>query len=199
MTSLISALAAGVLFASTALAGPITIQMTGVDLSYDGAMITSAASPDALTTVVIDGTTYTAGIDLDLTIPGVSGIGVGTGSSVTSSGGGTLDLNVGGGSVSLNLDPAKISFIDLGAGISTFVFAASTADINTQSLPGGAELCDPVSVSFSTQVTSMTDDGTFITSFNSSGTGELTSVPEPAAIGMLLVGLLGFVSIRRKS
>jgi hypothetical protein len=101
--------------------------------------------------------------------------------------------------VSLNLDPAKISFIDLGAGISTFVFAASTADINTQSLPGGAELCDPVSVSFSTQVTSMTDDGTFITSFNSSGTGELTSVPEPAAIGMLLVGLLGFVSIRRKS
>ncbi|MEM7312211.1 MAG: PEP-CTERM sorting domain-containing protein [Planctomycetota bacterium] len=198
LTTMVSALVAGILCASTAFAGNITIQMTGVDLAYDGAMITSAASPDDLTTVVIDGTTYTSDLDLDLTIPGVTGLGVGSGSSVMSSAGGSLTLGIGTDEVVLNLDPVTVSFIDLGAGVSTFVFAASTAGIDSQSLPGGAELCNPVSVSFSTQVTSMTDDGVNITSFASSGTGELTSVPEPAALVMVLLGMAGLISIRRK-
>ena len=118
-----------------------------------------------------------------------------------SAGGGnlTLDIGAGGDQVVLDLDPVTVSFIDLGAGVSTFVFAASTAGINSQQLPGGLEFCDPVTVSFSTQVTSMTDDGTNITSFTSSGTGELTSVvPEPAALSMVLIGMMGLIGIRRK-
>src|SRR5690606_27332718 len=77
-----------------------------------------------------------------------------------------------------------------------FVGVASVASVNGQSLPLGLMIGDPVTFSFSSQVTSQTVDGNnFVATFAASGTGEVSGnniIPEPSSLGLLaLSGLLG--------
>ena len=189
---------------TVATAGTINIQMTGLDLSFDGSTISSLTSPDTLTSVVVSDsaggapTLYGTGIDVDLVVPGVTLPVASPVSSATSAAGGSLVLNTPGGSLSLALDPVTVTHID--ATTVAFTFGAGQSSIISQSLTG-FPLADPVTVSFSTTINAgtLTNDGTNVTGFTAFGTGEITSVPEPAAGLTLLMGsLLGLVAVRRR-
>ncbi|MBT3201195.1 MAG: PEP-CTERM sorting domain-containing protein [Phycisphaerales bacterium] len=183
----------------------LQIQLGGVDFGYDGADIVDmdTSDPDPLTNVTFLSDNVVLGVDeigvsLDLYIPGVSNIPIG-GGQVTSAAGGTIDLDLGDGeNISLTLESASIVYFP-DAGTIQFIFAAADGDIDAQNLPYFS-MDDPVSVSFSTQIMGdIGHDGIYLTGFQSVGTGELTSVPEPATMSLLALGGLGLLRRRRKS
>ncbi|MCC5828493.1 MAG: PEP-CTERM sorting domain-containing protein [Phycisphaeraceae bacterium] len=197
----------GLLWATPAAQGSILqIQMGGVNLAYDGSTV---ATENPITLNPVDSLTnatfllnevevgvVTTGVTLDMFVPDVFNIPVGTSTIVNSSPGGTLMLDLGSGDfLSLDLDEASVAYIPLTATVE-FVFAGAAAEIVGQQLPFGLTIADPVSISFSTQVTSVTDDGTFITSFKSAGTGEIVGVPEPASLALMMLGSAAL--LRRK-
>ncbi|TWT88651.1 hypothetical protein Mal64_21380 [Pseudobythopirellula maris] len=200
------------IFCAPTLAGTIEIQFTGLNLTYDGSSIVdSAVGADPLTTVSLKEDSVDFGgsplqtpadaISLELAIPGVTNIPVG-GGTVNSAVGGSLMLNLPSGDhVSLDLDSVAVTYVDL-SGTIRFAFGGSIATIDSQQLPSGAMLGDPVAVSFSTRLDagSLTDDGTYITGFTSRGTGEIEGelVPEPttAALGALAALFAGAAAMR---
>ena len=110
---------------------------------------------------------------MDLVIPDVLSIPVG-GGSVTSAVGGIMDLEFGGTDhLYLDLDDVTVSYVDA-IGLFQIAFGGSVATIFGQSLPYGLVMGDPVTASFSTQLSSSTDDGVYLTSFTAAGTGEVT-------------------------
>ena len=186
-------------------AAMVQIQLGGVDLAYDGGQVVDAgpANPDALTnaTFLVGDTKLgadTTGVTMDLTIPGVDQIPV-SGGQVLSDAGGTLNLDLGDGEfLALSLNESTISYIPLTSTVQ-FVFAGTTSSIDSQNLPYGISLQDPVSISFSTQISQpVSDSGGFLTSFRSAGTGELQAVPEPASMVLLAMGGMGVLMGRRK-
>ena len=68
-----------------------------------------------------------------------------------------------------------------------FVFLAGLGTTSAESLPGGLHTSNPISVSFSTQVSSMVDNGQVVESFVALGSGEVVSdtTPEPATLTLL--------------
>lgn len=198
----VAAMLLATIAASSASAEMIQIQLGGVSLKYDGTKIvdTGTADPDTLTNATFLANDSwlgadTMGVTLDLNIPGVSNIPVG-GGQVSSAINGFLDLNLGGGEfLNLTLDAVTVNYIPV---ISTvqFVFAGSSSTIDGQNLPYGLSMVDPVSVSFSTQISQIANDGTYVTSFTSAGTGEIQGVPEPATLGILAFG--GIMTLWRK-
>ncbi len=198
-------LAVGVV--SSASAAVIQIDLGGINIRYDGADIVdtgTVAAPDPLDTATFikDGVTQgtdTTGVTLDLKIPGVFGIpatGGDISGTVYSAAGGYLNLNLGGGEfLSLTLDSVSIDYT-LKSSTLKFIFAGSSSStIVGQSLPYGLSLDNPVSISFSTQVSKRTSAGGYITEFVSAGTGEI--VPEPATLGLLAFGAVVLLRRRR--
>lgn len=188
-------------------AAEIQIQLGGVDIGYDGSQIEDADvngnDPDPLTnaTFVAGGSTQyvdMSGVTLDFDIPDLFNIPVG-GGQVLSAAGGNFDLQLGGGEhLTLTLQEAQVSYTSF-FGTIDFVFAGSAANINSQNLPAGLTVGEPVSVSFSTRVTpgSVTDDGTYLTAFEASGTGEIQAIPEPASLSLLALGAVALLRRRR--
>ncbi len=189
---------------SSASAAVIQIQMGGVALSYDSSsssiVDTGTADPDPLTNATflvndsfigVDAT----GVTLDLNIPGVSNIPA-SGGQVTSSANGSLDLDLGGGEyLSLTLDSVVVNYIPVTSTVQ-FIFAGSSSTIDDQQLPYGISFVDPVSVSFSTQISEFTTTGDYLATFVSAGTGEIQGIPEPATVGILAFG--GILVLWRK-
>jgi hypothetical protein len=198
------------LVAQPASAAYIQIQLGGLDLQYDGSSIydSGTADPAPLTnaTFLSDGVALgpadTSDVTLDLQIPGVLNIPA-AGGSVTSASGGNLYLDLGDGEfLSLTLDVANVNYVPLTSTVQ-FVFAGSAASIDGQQLPYGITLGEPVSVSFSTQLIEpasyvVTQDGSFVGSFDAQGTGEIHAVPEPATLGLLGLGGLAILRRRRR-
>ncbi len=194
-------LIAGMICAGPLAAGTIEIQFTGLDIEYaDDAIIyvePSLGAPDPLNTVtfLLDGVvvgSLMTDISIELFVPSVSGIVVG-GNTVTSASGGVMDFDFGSGDfLDLDLDSVSVTYLDIG--IFQFAFGGSAASVAGQSLPFGLSLDNDVSVSFSTQVDpgSLIDDGTFITNFTASGTGEVegAGIPEPTTLALAILGLI---------
>lgn len=183
----------------------IRIQFSGLDIAYDGTDITSATSPDELSSVAIStngalaGPVLTSDIALEAMIPDVLDIAVG-GDTVTSGAGGTFNFSFpSGDSLSLTLGPANINYAD--AGFVQFTFGAAIAAVNSQSLPYDLLIGDPVAVSFSAQIDSdsLMDDGVNLTAFTASGTGEVRGelVPEPSTLVLLGLATLAIVARRQ--
>lgn len=203
-------LAAFVMAQSSASAETLSIEYTGLNITYDGLSITEVGNPDPLTSVVLlidgvqQGATLSSGIAIDLNIPGVSGLPV-TGGTVMSAAGGSLGLTLPGGDfLNLQLGSAEVVFLSIPSMVSLqFVLAAADAEALSQSLPLDGWLGDDIAVSFSTQVKSGTlaSDSGVVTGFLASGTGEISGnlVPEPATMALLLSGLLAcLVGVRRR-
>ncbi|MEM1208575.1 MAG: hypothetical protein AAGI54_04845 [Planctomycetota bacterium] len=189
-THLIALSALGVTAVSpTASASVIEIAFQFLDLEYDGVSLTTAGGMDELDAVTfrVDGvavgtitTDVFADISIPVSIPAPSSI---PGSSTATSGFGDFDLFFGSDALFLDVDAVEITYFD--SGTVQFVFGAEVgATVDSQSLPFGLALEDPVEVSFSAQL----DSGDF-TGFTASGTGEVQGIPEPSAMLLALAAL----------
>lgn len=222
-TSLLFAVAF-LLGSSSALAVPLEIQFTGVNLSYASNTISDAGSTaggggdpadaDPLDTVefkvggVVQGT-LNSNIFLDASIPDVSGISDIASSTIVNTPGnpGYFDLLIGTSPnaaqfLKLDTDNVTVTYINTTNTVQ-FVYGAAIAAIDSQMLPFGLTIGNPVTVSFSTQVDvgSKTTAANVVTGFTSSGTGEIrgTAVPEPSSCVLAALGLVaGFARRRRR-
>jgi len=209
-----------------AIAVPLEIQFTGVNLTYDGSAISDSGSSsggtgdpadgDALDTMqfkvggVQQGSILTSDIWLDAFIPDVTGISnIAPATVVTTPGNpGYFDLLIGttpnaAEYLRLDLNAVTVSYINTSSTVQ-FVFGGAVAAIDSQNLPFGLEVAEPVTVSFSTQVDigSKTDNQGLVTGFTSFGTGEVfsTFVPEPGSALLAAMGLaVGGVMRRRRA
>jgi hypothetical protein len=214
------------LFATSAQAGTIQIDFTGMNLKYNGSAIYDAdsigggalnpADADPLSTVdfFIDGNltgSLTSDLSLDAYIPDVLNIpsAVGTVNVQTTAGNpGYFDLLIGTGPVAaqhlaLDLDEVSVTYVDF-AGQIQFVFGAAVAASNAQNLPFGLQVGDPVTLSFSAQLDagSKTTGGGFVTGFSATGTGQVRgeAVPEPSTVALLGMAAVAIpVYLRRRS
>ena len=193
-------------------AASLEIQFLGLDLVYDGTAIYDAkdtaggsgvpAESDPLTKMdfLVDGIsvgTLTTDIWADVRIP-VTGIPIGGGAVIAMVGDTfgfdllTSDLGWG---LALGLDEFHLFYT--GSKIS-FAGGGLASKVPTQALPFALEISefDSVSIAFSSaNMSSVTDDGEFLTGFDASGTGAVKGVlvPEPASATMLLMAGLGLV------
>lgn len=185
-------------FAVCAPGGMIDIGFTQLDLAYDGENVTEEGDGDMLGAITVshDGeviATYTGGT-IELEIPGVVDIDM-AGDSVTTDKSGWLLLTLPtGDTVHLSLSNVTVNYLDSGA-FGGFAFGGTIASVMEQTLPVEMQINEAANVSFSASVVSSTNDGTHLTSFKASGTGQVRGsllVPEPttaAAVGlMFLVG-----------
>lgn len=205
-------------------AATIEIQFTGMNLTYDGSAIyddgstagglADPADADPLATVdfFIDGVpagSLSNAISLDVFIPNVTGISSAANTvynQTTVGNPGFFDLLIGTSPLAaefltIDLEEVNITYIDV-LNIVQFTFGAAVSDVFAQNLPFGLQIGDPVSVSFSSQLTpgTKTDDGSVITGFDATGTGEIrgTLIPEPATCLLAAFGLIGCLAVRRK-
>lgn len=213
--------AAGLGAAASAGAATLDIQFTGLDLVYDGTDIYDAggaaggggdstlADPLATVDFLVDGAlvgSLTTDIWADVLIKGVSSIPVG-GGMVSSAGNGDAfgfdlitSLAVPGWGLALNLDDVTVFYT--GSGI-TLAGGALATSVPAQSLPFGLVIDDmeAVTIAFSSSnLSGVTDDGTFLTAFTTAGTSNVkgTLVPEPSALALLGLGACGLIAVRRR-
>ena len=201
--------------ANSAFAALLAIEFTGLDLQYDGTNIFDAGgdaggdgSPDTADelftmTFMIDGAlvgTLDSDIYADVWIPDVEIPAAGGG--VASVGGGFFDLLTNPAApyfgASLPLDGFEVLYT--GGEIAVFGTGVATAAFND--LPFGAEFVEgsEVSISFSTQINNLNDDGEVVTSFDASGTGEARGpqIPEPTTLLSLVAGLAALTLAARR-
>lgn len=212
------AAAAMLVGSAIAQAALVEIQISGVNLVYNGTSVADAGGPtgnvlnpadaDALNTMtfinngVVVGTLL-GNIYLDMLVSGLGGIldTPGNIQTVTSNVPGYVDLLIGTAQpvpqyLQINVSTSSLTYVDVGS-ILQFAFVGSLGLVNGQALPFALTVADPVTISFSLQIDpgTLTSSGGFITGFEASGTGEIRAIPEPAAMGLLVPGLL---ALRRR-
>jgi hypothetical protein len=183
----------------------IEIIVSDIDIEYDGTNIFDSnpigSNPDPLSTAsffkneALQGV-LTTDLTLDLLIPNVTGI-LTSGSTAFSDPGGNLTLRQGSTVLlDLTLGSAEVIYSPFNA-FFRFVFAGASATLDSQNLPFGLTLANPVSVSISTQLdpNSLTSSGSTVTGFRSSGSGEHVAIPEPASL--VLLGIGGMLMLKR--
>jgi hypothetical protein len=205
-----------VALAGTAAQAGIQISVTGFDFGYDGDAIFDLGGAgfnnieDALSSVDF----FQDGVL-------VGSLGVDDGITINTFFEGVNDIPVAGGVVSSASTPANFNFFDLSfddgldflfndiADVQVFYSGGeigvtgvtSNVVVFDQDLPFGLELDEdePVVVSFSGLISDLTDDGTFVTGFEASGTAEIRGevIPEPASLS-LLAGAGALLLRRRK-
>ncbi|MCP3873594.1 MAG: hypothetical protein GY699_10630 [Desulfobacteraceae bacterium] len=192
-------------------AATLQIQFTGLDIEYDGSLITTIGGSDLLNTVTLSvdgslsGPPLVYGSDnifANLTIP-VENLPA-TGGVITMLNIGSFDLGLVTGGLGLILDKVSVQYLPLT--YADFFFAGALASINGQDLPYGLVIGDPVTLSISAQIASdsfsVNPLNNILTGFTAAGTGEISGtevVPIPTAIWLFSSGLICIVSlIKRK-
>lgn len=210
--------------ATPVLAATIGIQFTGMDLLYDGSTIydsgstsgglANPADADPLTSVdfFVDGSSVgslSSDVSLDVFIPDVTGISAAANTvdvQTTPGNPGFFDLLIGTSPLAseyllLDLEAVTITYLDV-QNVVQFTFGAAITDTFAANLPFGLDMEDPVTVSFSAQIVpgTLTDNGTDVTGFEATGTGEIrgpgTVIPEPSTGVLAAFGVLGTLVAR---
>jgi hypothetical protein len=227
LTAICLGLAAALSMSSVAVAGTIgvdnlEIQITGLNLVYDGTDIVDAGSPaggsgnpaeaDQLTTMSflyngqLVGGIIGSDIYADVFIQDVLDIPAG-GGVVTSGGNGGafgVDLLTKDGDpawgLALAIDQFQLFYSGQEITIATTGLASSVV---TQNLPFGVEFFEdqPIAIVFSSaNLSNVTTDAGFVTGFDAAGTGNISGngIPEPATLTFLLAGSLVLTQVRRR-
>jgi len=190
------------LLPQAASATSIEMFFTGLDLEYDdsatgGDIVTKGGIDDLVSLDVVVDSALVASIDgstAELLLEDLTQKIPAAGGEVSGISGG-FDLAADGGSLALSFDDATVIWAAIGD--VKVVFSEGTSADWTASggvfdeypfLPGST-----ISLSFSEQVGGYMDDGTYVTMFDSSGTGEVSGqlVPEPATAVLLGMGIAG--------
>jgi hypothetical protein len=207
--------------ATVARAGLIEIQVSGLDLVYNGTDIYDAgnilggigdpAESDPLISMsfLVDGNlvgTLTSNIFADVYIKDVFNIPVGGGFVMTGPQGNSFgfDLlssnNNPGFGLALNLDRMQVFY----SGSTVFIAGGGVASsLANQNLPFGLVIdgSQPISIAFSSSAMSnVTSAGGFLTGFRSSGTGNVrgTLIPEPAALALVMLAVGSVLTVSRR-
>lgn len=205
-------------------AATIEIQFTGMNLTYDGSAIyddgfeaggvADPADADSLISVdfLVDGIlvgSLSSDISLDVYIPDVTGISSAANTvynATTPGNPGFFDLLIGttplaSEFLTVDLAEVNVTYIDV-LNIVQFNFGAAVSSVFAQNLPFSLQIGDPVTVSFSSQITpgTKTTGGGFITGFDATGTGEIQGdlIPEPATCLLAAFGMISCLMVRRK-
>jgi hypothetical protein len=223
MRSYVLVAVALVALAAPASASVIEIQLTGLDLVYDGTKIVDAraansigqgipAESDLLTTMVFlkdgvkVGVIENSNIFADVFINNVKNIPAGGGLVTSGGNSGTFGFDLltqnstPGWGLALNIDKFQVFY----TGYQISMAAAGVASsVFNQNLPFGLGIDpnDQISIVVSsTNLSSVTDDGTYLTGFNASSTGSVkgTFVPEPATLALIGGGALMALVARRR-
>lgn len=201
---------AAILCASTASAGLLSVEFTGLNIELAGSTIIDdgpgAATLDPLTSVTYTTdsgsttvTSPTTTLTADLSIPGVTGIPA-AGGLVTSAAGGTLSLGLGGSDhLDISLEEVSVTYLNIGPNIVRLAFGGAVAGVDSQQLPFGLTIGDDVVMSFNTTVSSVTTSGGFVTAFKAAGTGLIDNpVPEPSTAALAMLGVLTACGLKRR-
>lgn len=197
---------ASLALATAASAEKIEIQLVDVDISYDstsGEIKHNGDPSDSLGGVFffLDGAEVGSLLSppeelaIKLSIPGVFGIDP-NGESVQSAAGGSLELLIPESSLLLSLSTADVVYQPVAGGVGSFrfTFVGTVGNVVSQALPFDLRISEPVTVTLSTQATSLTANSQEITSLKASGTGELSgdlevdpnnNIPEPRTLALL--------------
>jgi hypothetical protein len=163
-------------------------ELISADFFVDGSLIGSLSLADDITL-----NTFFEGVT---NIPVAGGLATSTASPTSAN---FFDLSFDGGLDFLFTDISSVQVFYSGGEIGV-TGVTSSVDIFNQDLPFDLEIdaSEPVSVSFSGLITDLEDDGTFVTSFEASGTAEVRGqlIPEPTSLA--LVGLGGLTMLRRR-
>jgi MYXO-CTERM domain-containing protein len=217
-------LAVAMVSVGVAQAGVLEIQITGLDLQYDGTNIFDAgvhntigsgnpAESDVLTSMnfYLDGNlvgVQSTNVFADIYISNVLNIPT-TGGVVQSLGNGgafgvdLLSQNIiPGWGLALEIDEMQLFYTGSQIGISVAGFATN---LFAQSLPFGLSYdpSQPITIVMSSaNLSGVTSAGGFLTGFNSAGTGNVAGigVPEPSSIVLGAFGLVGLAAygLRRR-
>jgi len=200
------------LSASARPAEAIFIEITGLELFYDDAndALVTPAGGSSLTGIFVypgndntDPPIYIAtqppsDLDAFVDIPGVTVLPAPGTSANTTGGFGIFDIidNTGGFVLQLDLfDPWLLSGAAGGVGSTQYLLSGlgSSSDIFAQNIPGGFMIGTPVNITFSVQSDSITDPN-----FGGTANEQGPSIPEPATMMLLGLGLVG-VSARLRA
>lgn len=209
---------AAIVCGNAARAVTLEIQMEGLDLEYmggqlydkggvvGGAGVTATADPLLQVSFLLNGSLVgqlSSNIWADMFINNVTSIPKAGGFASIADQGDTFGFHLitSFGRLELNFDQ-DVELAYLGNAIKVIAGGATVSSVGLQTFfPGLAfDANEPITIAFSSaNMSGITDNGTFLTNFKASGTGNIAGVPEPSTL--VLAGLAGLgclYAVRRR-
>lgn len=206
--------ASAILLAASAGATSIVIQFTGVNLQLENDTLSTGGEDEIFSADVFRDGALVGSLDssdealaVDLLLSPVSSLmlpGMGE-TSTADAGTGTFNMAFGAqGDLSVDVSQASVALtvVDSDSTTLDFVFVAGAGAAVSGEIPfvGSVAPDSPITLTISTQgMDAVRESSGVVTGFETSGTGEISIIPEPATAALLLIGLAGLAGVRRRT